>query len=382
VKGLRPRLGIPEERIVEVDMTLNAAAIEVSATEVQAVSIGPYKLAKGSPCFVIAEAGVNHNGSPEMAFRLVDAALGAGAQAVKFQTFVAEQVISATAPKAAYQRETTGSGESQLEMVKKLEFPPGVFAKIQRYCQTAGILFLSTPFEEMSADLLESLNVPAFKIPSGEITNFPFLEHVARKHRPMIVSTGMADLDEVRAAVDVIRNCGNSELALLHCVSSYPTRPENANLLAMRTLAQEFLVPVGFSDHTLGIEVALAATALGANVIEKHLTLDKTLSGPDHRASLEPDEFASMVRGIRNVESALGDGRKRPVPEELDTAAVARKSLVSARALTRGTILAAEDIAIRRPGTGLAPVMRPQLIGRRLVRDIAEGEVFKSEMFS
>lgn len=346
------------------------------------VSIGPWRIGPDQPCFIIAEAGVNHNGSREMAFRLVDAAVHAQANAVKFQTFVSEQVISAAAPKAAYQRETTGSGESQLEMVKKLEFPPQVFGEIQNYCKSAGILFLSTPFEESSADVLEALDVPAFKIPSGEVTNFPFLKHVARKGRPMIVSTGMADLEEVRAAVGVIRNCGHPELILLHCVSSYPANPASVNLRSMHTLAQEFSVPIGFSDHTLGIEVALAAAALGATVIEKHLTLDKTLPGPDHRASLEPNEFAAMVRGIRMVESALGDGRKRPSPEELDTASVARKSLVSTRALTRGTILTEDAVAIRRPGTGLAPAMRSQLIGRRLSRDIAAGEVFDWEMVS
>jgi N,N'-diacetyllegionaminate synthase len=356
--------------------------VDALSTQRSEVAIGQWKIGPNQPCFVIAEAGVNHNGSTEMALRLVDAAVRAGAQAVKFQTFIADQVISATAPKAAYQRETTGSGESQLEMVRKLELPPHMFADIQHYCQSAGILFLSTPFEEASADLLEALAVPAFKIASGEITNFPFLEHVALKHRPMIVSTGMSDLEEVRAAVEVIRNCGNPELILLHCVSSYPASPSSANLRAMHTLAHEFSVPVGFSDHTLGIEVTLAAVVLGATVIEKHLTLDKTLSGPDHRASLEPEEFAAMVRGIRVVESALGDGHKRPSPEELDTASVARKSLVSARTLARGTILTEDAIAIRRPGTGLAPSMRSQLVGRRLSHDVQAGEVLKWEMFS
>ncbi len=346
------------------------------------VSIGQWRIGPNRPCFVIAEAGVNHNGSREMAFRLVDAAVHAQANAVKFQTFVSEQVISVAAPKAAYQRETTGSGESQLEMVKKLEFAPQVFGEIQNYCKSAGILFLSTPFEESSADVLEALDVPAFKIPSGEITNFPFLEHVARKRRPIIVSTGMADLEEVRAAVEVIRNCGDPELILLHCVSSYPANPASVNLRSMHTLTHEFSVPVGFSDHTLGIEVALAAVALGATVIEKHLTLGKTLPGPDHPASLEPHEFAAMVRGIRIVESALGDGCKRPSPEELDTASVARKSLVSTRALARGTILTEDAVAIRRPGTGLAAAMRSQLIGRRLSRDVSAGEVFDWEMLS
>lgn len=356
--------------------------IDLHSTQRTAVSIGPWNIGPEQPCFIIAEAGVNHNGSLDMALRLVDAALRAEANAVKFQTFVSELVISANAPKAAYQRVTTAAAESQLEMVKKLEFPPHVFKEIQSYCNSVGILFLSTPFEEASADVLESLGVPAFKIPSGEITNFPFLEHVARKHRPMIVSTGMADLEEVREAVELIRNSGSAELILLHCVSSYPAKPAHVNLRAMQTLANEFSVPVGFSDHTLGIEIPLAAAALGASVIEKHLTLDKSLPGPDHRASLEPEEFAAMVRGIRTVESALGDGHKRPSPDELDTASVARKSLVSAHSLGRGTILAKDDIAIRRPGTGLGPALRSELIGRRLSRDVQEGELFEWEMFS
>jgi N,N'-diacetyllegionaminate synthase len=346
------------------------------------VSIGRWKIGPHHPCLVIAEAGVNHNGSLDMAFSLVDAALRAGANAVKFQTFISEQFISATAAKAGYQCETTCAAESQRQMAKKLELPPGAFKDIQSHCKSVGILFLSTPFEETSADLLESLDVPAFKIPSGEITNFPFLEHMARKHRPMIVSTGMADLEEVRDAVEVIRNCGNAELILLHCVSNYPAKPANVNLRAMQTLAREFSVPVGFSDHTLGIEVAVAAVTLGASVIEKHLTLDRNLPGPDHRASLEPAEFAAMVRGIHIVESALGDGRKHPSPDELDIAAVARKSLVSARELARGTVLSEHDIAIRRPGNGLAPALRLQLIGRRLRRDVPEGELFQWEMFS
>lgn len=346
------------------------------------VSIGQFKIGPNQPCFVIAEAGVNHNGDLDMALRLVDAAVRAEAHAVKFQTFVSEQVISVAAPKAAYQLETTGAGETQLEMVKKLELPPNVFKDIQAYCNSVGIMFLSTPFEESSADVLDALAVPAFKIPSGEITNFPFLEYVGHKRRPMIVSTGMADLEEVRAAVEVIGRSGNPNLILLHCVSSYPARPENVNLRALHTLADEFDVPIGFSDHTLGIDVALAAAALGASVIEKHLTLDKTLPGPDHRASLEPEEFAGMVRGIRAVQSALGDGQKRPSPEEANTAAVARKSLVSTRALGRGTILTGADVAIRRPGTGLAPKLRSEIIGRVLRHDISAGEVLQWEMFS
>jgi len=346
------------------------------------IRIGERGIGAGQPCFVIAEAGVNHNGSLEMARRLVDAALTAGADAVKFQTFRAEKVASPVAPKAAYQAETTGADESQLEMVRKLELPPQAFRDLKSYCAQRGILFLSTPFDEESADLLDALGMAAFKVPSGEITNLPFLEYLARKGKPLIVSTGMSDLEEVGAAVGCLRRAGARELALLHCVSSYPAPPASINLRAMETLRQAFGVPVGFSDHTLGIAVPLAAVALGACVIEKHLTLDCNLPGPDHRASLDPGDFAAMVKGIRAVESALGDGQKRPAPEELNTAAVARRSLVAACAIPAGTVIRAEHIAILRPGTGLAPALRAQVIGRRAQRDIPAGTPLTLEMLA
>ena len=347
-----------------------------------AVRIGERVVGAGQPCFVIAEAGVNHNGSLEMARRLVDAAVHAGADAVKFQTFRAEKAISPAAPKAAYQVETTGAGESQLEMVRKLELPPQAFRDLKSHCAQRGILFLSTPFDEESADLLESLGMAAFKVPSGEITNLPFLEHVARKGKPLIVSTGMSDLEEVRTAVECVRRVGARELALLHCVSSYPAPAASINLRAMETLRQTFGVPVGFSDHTLGIAVPLAAVALGACIVEKHLTLDCKLPGPDQRASLEPGNFAAMVEGIRAVESSLGDGVKRPAAEERNTAEVARRSLVAACAIPAGTVLRAEHIAILRPGTGLAPALRAQVIGRRARRDIPAGTLLTWEVLA
>ena len=335
-----------------------------------------------STCFVIAEAGVNHNGSLDLAFRLVDAAAEAGADAVKFQTFQADKLVTASARKAVYQAQTTGADQSQYEMLRQLELGFDDFRKIKDYCRQQGILFLSTPFDEASADFLDSLDVAAIKIGSGEITNLPFLGYIARKGRPVILSTGMSTLGEVEAAVGGIRGAGDPPLALLHCTSNYPALPETVNLRAMMTLKAAFGLPVGYSDHTQGIEISLAAAALGARILEKHFTLDRHLPGPDHPASLEPAELAALVRGVRKVTTALGDGRKLPTQSELDVAAVARKSLVAARAISAGAVLAEADIAIKRPGTGLPPGMLSLLLGRRLRLDVAAGEVFTLEMLA
>ena len=349
---------------------------------VNPVFIGERSVGPGSPCLVIAEAGVNHNGSLEMALRLVDAAAGAGADVVKFQTFKAEEVVSPIAPKANYQVQTTGAAESQLEMVKKLELPPEAFGQIARHCRQRGIVFMSTPFDKGSVDLLDDLGVVAFKIGSGELTNLPFLSYVSAKGKPLILSTGMSNLQEVAAAVETVRAAGNRDLVILHCVSNYPAAPSSVNLRVMKTLEDEFRVPVGYSDHTEGITIPLAAVALGACIIEKHFTLDRSLPGPDHRASLEPGELEAMVRGIRTVQSALGDGRKRPAAEELNTAAVGRRSLVAACDLQAGTKLTEAMIAIRRPGTGLPPSALPQLVGRCLRQDITAGNLFTTEMLA
>ena len=346
------------------------------------IQVADHTIGPGHPCFIIAEAGVNHNGSLELAKKLVDAAVRSGANAVKFQTFQSGKVVSPAAPKARYQVEATGDSDTQLEMAMRLELPPEGFAELAKHCRGLGILFLSTPFDPESADLLDALGVPAFKVASGEITNWPFLEHLARKGKPMIVSTGMSEMDEVSSAVEVIRRAGTSQLVLLHCVSCYPAAAANANLRAMQTMAQRFQVPVGFSDHTLGTEVALAAVALGACILEKHLTLDCNLPGPDHRASLPPDDFAALVRGIRLVESALGNGHKRRMPVEEEIARVARRSLVAACALPAGTLVAEQHIAILRPGTGMLPAQHAQLIGRRALHDIAAGTVLTLEMFA
>ena len=346
------------------------------------VEIAGRKVGPGQPCFIIAEAGVNHNGSLEMAYRLVDEAKKAGADAVKFQSFKAERLAGARAPKARYQEEATPKGESQREMLRRMELSPEDHRKLFGYASERGILFLSSPFDEESANLLYRLGVAAFKIPSGELTNLPLLTCVCRFERPILLSTGMSTLEEVEMAVAAIRAIHHEGLALLHCVSAYPAPFSEANLRAMETMRDSFQLPVGYSDHTEGLSVALAAAALGACVIEKHLTLDRALPGPDHRSSLEPKEFALLTRGIREVEMALGDGRKEPRPCEEEIAAVARKSLVAARDIPKGTPLTKELIAVQRPGTGLPPSMHDQVIGRKARRDVREGTVLTLEMLS
>ena len=347
---------------------------------VKPLQIGARAIGPELPCVVIAEAGVNHNGSLEMALRLVDAAAEAEADIVKFQTFKSEEVVTPTAPQADYQLRNTGMVESQLEMIRKLELPDDAFRTIQEHCRQRGITFLSTPFDRGSVDLLNEMGVDAFKIPSGEITNHPFLTYVARNGKPLIVSTGMCDIEEVATALDVIRTTADVGVVLLHCVSNYPAAPANVNLRAMKTLERRFEVPVGFSDHTEGISIPIGAAALGACIVEKHFTLDRTLPGPDHRASLEPAELSAMVRGIRDVQAALGDGVKRQVAEERNTAAVARRSLVAAHDLRAGTMIAEGMVAIRRPGTGLPPSDLARILGRKLKQDIAAGDLFTLEM--
>jgi N,N'-diacetyllegionaminate synthase len=341
----------------------------------RAFTVAGRAIGAGAPVFVVAEAGVNHNGDMTLARQLVEAAAEAGADAVKFQTFSTDALVSRQAPKAEYQRETTGAAESQRDMLTRLELTLEQHAELQRQCGKRGVIFFSAPFDERAADALESLDVPLFKIPSGEITNLPLLRHVAAKGRPLILSTGMATLGEVDTAVAAIRAAGAPPLAILHCLSAYPAPAGEVNLRAMDTLRGRFGVPVGFSDHTLGIEVAVAAVARGAHIVEKHLTLDKTLPGPDHRASLDPAEFTALVRAIRSVESALGDGAKRPMPSELDTRRVARKSLVAARAIRAGERLTGEMVAVKRPGTGIAPADLDRALGRAVKRDLAPDQV-------
>lgn len=337
--------------------------------------IGDRVIGDGAPVFIVAEAGVNHNGDPALAGQLIDVAAAAGADAVKFQTFRSAALVTRDAPKAAYQREAAVSGESQQAMLARLELSLEIHAELKQRCAKRGVLFFSTPFDERSADALEALGVALFKVPSGELTNHPFLRHVAAKGKPVILSTGMSTLDEVTAGVDVIRAAGAPPLALLHCVSAYPAPPADMNLRAMDTLRARFACPVGLSDHTLGIAVALAAVARGASIVEKHLTLDKELPGPDHRASLDPAELGDLVRAIRAVEAALGDGDKRPMPSEIETRRVARKSLVAARAIRAGQKLSADLIAVKRPGTGISPADLPRALGQTVLRDLGPDEV-------
>jgi len=344
------------------------------------IDIAGIKIGAQQRCFIIAEAGVNHNGDLDLARRLIDVAKEAGADAVKFQTYKTEAGMTPDAPKAEYQKVTTDTSESQFDMLKQLELTPEAHMELQEYCVERGILFLSSLFDEESADLLEKLEVPSFKIPSGEITNLPLLRHAASKGRPMIVSTGMSDLSEVKAAVEAIQETGNQDLILLHCVSAYPAPPEDVNLRAMHTLEEAFGLPVGFSDHTLGVEIAVAAVAMGACVIEKHFTLDRGMAGPDHQASLTPDELHQLVRSIRNIESAMGTGRKELAPSEADTAVVSRKSVVAARNISAGTTISGGHVALKSPSTGLPPSMMNGVIGRTALQDIPEDTLITLEM--
>lgn len=331
--------------------------------------------------FIIAEAGVNHIGDIELAFKLIDVAKEAGADAVKFQTFKAERVTTKKASMAEYQKKNVGKSKTQYEMIKKLELSFDDFVKLKEYCDEKGILFLSSPFDHESIDFLELL-VPCYKIPSGEIVNYPYLEHVASKRKPIIMSTGMANLGEVERALNIIYNVNsNAEVYLLHCTTNYPTPFDEVNLKAMVTLREAFKVPVGYSDHTLGIEVPIAAVALGAVIIEKHFTLDRNLPGPDHKASLEPDELKVMVRAIRNVEKALGDGIKRPNRSEETIMQVVRKKLVAVRDMDIGEIVKKKDIAIKRADKGLKPEFIDMITGKQLRKSIKEDEPFTWEHF-
>jgi N-acetylneuraminate synthase len=348
----------------------------------QAIDLAGRNVGHQYPCFVIAEAGINHNGSLDMALKLVDAAAHVGADAIKFQTFRTDLVVSSWAPKATYQLDVVSPAETQMEMLKKLELSHGDFQKIKDHCDQRGVIFLSTPFDEESADFLDALGVTAFKIPSGEIVNPSFLEHVARKGKPLLVSTGMSSLGEVEEAVKLMRQVGNESFVLLHCVSCYPAEVSSVNLRAMETMRKAFQAPVGYSDHTLGITVPVAAVARGACVIEKHFTLDRSLPGPDHRASAEEDELRSLVAAIRAVELSLGHGRKEPAPCEADTARVARRSLIAAHAIPRGTALTKDLIAIKRPGTGIPPRLLGVVLGRRAGVDIEAGALISWEMLA
>ncbi|MDD4952844.1 MAG: N-acetylneuraminate synthase [Desulfovibrionaceae bacterium] len=323
--------------------------------------------------FIIAEAGVNHNGDPDLALRMVRAAAEAGADAVKFQTFRAESLATSKAPKAEYQRLTTGQEGSQLEMLRRLELDRAAHQALVRACREQGVEFMSTPFDLESVDLLLDLGMRVFKVPSGEITNLPLLRRIGSLGRELIVSTGMADMDEVGQALRALEQAGadRKNITLLHCTTEYPAPFEDLNLRAMAAMARAFPgVRVGYSDHTQGIEAAIAAAALGARVIEKHFTLDKNMPGPDHRASLEPDELKAMVRAVRNVEKALGRDIKGPSPGEVKNKAAARKCLVAARAIARGETFSEANLAVKRAGVaGVSPMLWDQVLGRPAKQD-------------
>ena len=339
------------------------------------VKIANWVVGEGEPCFIIAEAGVNHDGDVNLAKKLIEVARDAGADAVKFQTFRAEDVVTETAEKAPYQKESTDIGESQFEMIKKLELSQKDFEELSDYAQKKGILFLSSPFDKGSVDLLDAMGVPAFKVASGEITNFPLLKYIARKQKPVILSTGMSTLDEVGEALEIIRKEGGEEVLLLHCVSCYPAEVQDMNLRAMENMRQAFRLPVGLSDHTLGITISVAAVALGACAIEKHFTLDKRLPGPDHRASLEPAELKEMVKAIRDVEKALGSGIKCLTVEEEENKKVIRRSIVAGVDIPVGTVITEEMLEIKRSGIGLEPKYIDEIVGKVMREEVKRGEV-------
>jgi N-acetylneuraminate synthase/N,N'-diacetyllegionaminate synthase len=342
------------------------------------VRIGDKRIGQGEPCFIVAEAGVNHNGEIRLAKRMINAAKKAGAAAIKFQIFSAECLVAKMAPKAAYQRRTTGKG-SQYEMLKKLELKEDEFRKLAAYAKRKNIIFLASAFDENGVELLDELRVPAFKVPSSEITNFLLLKQIAMKRKPIILSTGMSTLGEIAEALEVIRKDGSNEIVLLHCLSDYPAKVEEMNLRAMNTLKEAFGLPVGLSDHTLSLDIPIAAAALGAKIIEKHFTLNRGLPGPDQKASLEPDELRKMIARIREVERALGDGTKKPTKSEEILKKVVRRSIVARTDIIKGTVITVEMLDLKRPGTGLEPKHLGKVIGRKARIDIMADELITFE---
>lgn len=332
---------------------------------------------KKNSVFIIAEAGVNHNGSIELAKKLIDAACDARADAVKFQTFKSEKVISKFAEKAEYQKESTSNNESQLEMVKKLELDEEAHKLLIDYCLEKKIMFLSTPFDSESIELLDNLGLSIFKIPSGEITNLPYLRQIGKLNKTIILSTGMADIGEIEDAIEVLTSSGTNRenLTILHVNTEYPTPMEDVNLKAMVTIGNAFDLNYGYSDHTLGIEVPIAAVALGASIIEKHFTLDKTMEGPDHKASLEPNELKEMVKAIRNIEIALGSKIKKATKSEVKNKPIARKSIVAKVDIEKGQILNENNITVKRPGYGISPMRWDEVIGTFAKKDYKEDEL-------
>lgn len=327
--------------------------------------------------FIIAEAGVNHNGSLELAKKLVDEAVMAGVDAVKFQTFKAANLVTTSAKQAEYQVKNLKEETSQLEMLKKLELSYDVHKELMEYCNEKGIMFLSSPFDLESIELLDNLGIEIFKVPSGEIENVPYLRKIAMTKKKIIISTGMSNLSDIEFALKVLREAGAKDIIVLHCNTNYPTNMNEVNLNAMNTIRDAFKVEVGYSDHTNGIEIPIAAVALGARVIEKHFTLDKNMEGPDHKASLEPQELKEMVKSIRNIETALGNGIKDLTLSESKNVKVARKSLVCLKPIKVGEILTEENICIKRPGTGVSPKLWDKVIGTKAKRNFEKDELIE-----
>ncbi len=329
--------------------------------------------------YIIAEAGINHNGDVKIAKKMISVAANAGADAIKFQTFKTERGISRFAPKAEYQKRTTGSHESQFDMVKKWELGVDAHKQLLNYCRKTGIIFLSTPFDLQSVDMLDGLGLKVFKVPSGEITNLPYLRKVGSLKKKIIMSTGMADVKEIEKALHILEAAGTKResITILHCNTAYPTPPKDVNLMAMLTIKNMFKVKIGYSDHTLGIEVPIAAVALGATVIEKHFTLDKKMLGPDHGASLEPEELSAMICAIRNIEKALGNGVKRPSKSEFKNRAIARKSIVASRDIIKGSRFTKSNIEVKRPGTGISAMEWDHVLGRIAKKDFKEDRLIE-----
>jgi N,N'-diacetyllegionaminate synthase len=381
VSGRTVGVVIPPERSIDVDRPIDIVLAEgiLRNRPVTGVIIDRWTIGPSHPCFVIAEAGVNHNGDVTLAHQLIDAAVMAQADAVKFQTFDPKLLVADFAPKAEYQIARTGAADSQRQMLDALALPHAAFRELAAHAQESGILFLSTPFDRRSAEFLSELGCAAMKIASGEITNHRLLAGMARMQVPLLMSTGMSTMAETAAAVEVIRSNGAPPLALFHCVTNYPADPADCNLLAMDAMRMTFEVPVGWSDHTMGTEVTIAAAAIGADMVEKHITLDRSMSGPDHAASLEPGEFAEMIAGIRIATNARGSGEKRPASSELANLAVARRSLHAAGDLPAGTKLTAADLIPLRPAGGLPPSVERAIIGLATTRALRRGEMLRDD---
>jgi N,N'-diacetyllegionaminate synthase len=378
---------MPKERSNDIDDILDFRIIESiikdeNEKSIKDIAIGRKVIGKDKDVFIIAEAGVNHNGSLKLAKKLVDAACEAGVDAVKFQTFKAENLVTKEGKLAAYQKKNIGKEISQQDMLKKLELSKEDFIELKRHCDRKGIIFLSTPHSgNEDVDFLDSIGMPAYKIGSGDLTNLPFLEYVAQKNKPVILSTGMANLDEIDDAISSVRKFNNQKIIVLHCTTNYPCKPSDVNLNAMKTIEEACGVLAGYSDHTEGIMTPLVAVSMGAAVIEKHFTLDKTMDGPDHKASLEPAELKEMANQIKNIHAMLGSHIKTPTASEKEIMLGVRKSLVAARDLKQGHVITKDDIAIKRPGTGIRPKLLESLIGKKIAKNIQKDKIIGQEDF-